>query len=96
MSHTPGPWSIQRHDKGDSRRLLVVGKSGMVADVDWNDKDENEANARLIAAAPDLLAALKSMLKRAVALDQSATVDGLANCDAIAKARAAIAKAEAK
>ena len=57
--HTPGPWKIQRHPNGKERRLVVVGKSGMVADIDWNGERENDANARLIATAPELLAAVK-------------------------------------
>ena len=57
-----------------------------------NPSPMGEANARLIAAAPDLLAALLDLLSRAD-LDQSATHDGLENCNALAKCRAAIAKA---
>ena len=40
----------------------------------------------------ELLEALRRLVSRALVLDQSATVDGLANCDALAQARAAIAK----
>jgi len=57
-----------------------------------NPSPMGEANARLIAAAPDLLEALRDLLSRAD-LDQSATHDGLENCDALARCRAAIAKA---
>ena len=57
-----------------------------------NPSPMGEANARLIAAAPDLLEALRDLLSRAD-LDQSATHDGLENCNALAKCRAAIAKA---
>jgi L-fucose mutarotase/ribose pyranase (RbsD/FucU family) len=52
-------------------------------------KDEYKANARLIAAAPDLLEALKSMCEGFSALKDS-------DFPALAKARAAIAKAEGK
>lgn len=50
--HTPGPWVLNgravEEDKG--RRARVV------AYVEEENNDDNEANARLIAAAPDLLA----------------------------------------
>jgi hypothetical protein len=59
-----------------------------------NPSPMGEANARLIAATPDLLEALRDLLSRAeIELDQTATHDGLANCDALARCRAAIAKA---
>lgn len=52
------------------------------------------ANAHLIAAAPELLAALKNLLTRAQQeLKQDSTHDGLTNCDALAAARRAITKA---
>jgi hypothetical protein len=57
-----------------------------------NPSPMGEANARLIAAAPDLLEALRDLLSRAE-LDQTATHDGLENCNALARCRAAIAKA---
>jgi hypothetical protein len=58
--HTPGPWGIKH-------RQWVVAKRGehegeiVVAPTYWMDHAplEAEANARLIAAAPELLAALK-------------------------------------
>ena len=48
---------------------------------------------RLIAASPCLLAALEVLLDCAADLDQSATANGMKNCDALAKSRAAIRKA---
>ena len=52
---TPGPWW---HDG-----LVVSALTGRVADCDQDGpEDQRDANARLIAAAPDLLAALEQLL----------------------------------
>ena len=52
--HTPGPWEI-----GNNMILKVInGSYFSIAEVnDW--EDETVPNARLIAAAPELLAALQ-------------------------------------
>lgn len=66
--HTPGPWSVTAHRTGDYGDATVGYDNGMIAIVaggnwgEWRDADDNGdaeflANARLIAAAPDLLAA---------------------------------------
>lgn len=66
--HTPGPWvagidSDWSVDTGGDATWLNVGREGgspiaMVVTDDWSDKADVivDANARLIAAAPDLLA----------------------------------------
>lgn len=57
--HTPGPWKAcgTIHDHMNSEvRSGFKGEGGPVALV-WDDTDSAFANARLIAAAPDLLAA---------------------------------------
>lgn len=55
--HTPGPWVVD--DDGD---VCADDLERLVATVDWRHvslrNGEAIANARLIAAAPDLLAAL--------------------------------------
>ena len=52
-SHTPGPWVL------DSKVVLARGGTHAVAVVHGTDDHrENLANGRLIAAAPELLAAL--------------------------------------
>jgi hypothetical protein len=62
--HTPGPW---QWTKGDKYSYPRVGDSAdhTIADV-WDDsslavvsREQGEANAQLIAAAPELLEALK-------------------------------------
>ena len=83
--HTPGPW---KHDS--TWGLIKYGKTEICA-----LHSGNLANAHLISAAPDLLSALERLLKISQEeLDQSATHDGLVNCEALANARAAIAKAK--
>jgi len=81
----------------DRLENAVIGYRAIV-DADGytvcNPSPMGEANARLIAASPDLLAALLDLLSRAESeLNQTATHDGLENCDALARCRAAIAKA---
>jgi hypothetical protein len=67
--HTPGPWLTDRNNVHAGQIATVMHcKNGWVEI--WTDKwaetgleeDEQEANARLIAAAPDLLEALKDAL----------------------------------
>lgn len=62
-NHTPGPWAFV--DKRDIVSLHTHAKSSgpLVAVVDDNDDRFTEADARLIAAAPELLAACESALR---------------------------------
>lgn len=59
---TPGPWVVDesRHE-GSINRLDPFRHIGMVSQFqyDTSSRAENEANAKLIAAAPDLLYALE-------------------------------------
>ena len=80
VAHTPGPWQ--------SERKKVFASSPIAFADDYNKSEpEAYANARLIAAAPDLLAALKKIAELPVAVGGSYCID---------IARAAIAKAEGK
>ena len=81
--HTPGPWKFME------RGLLVKSDESEVVGT-FHKANKNEANARLIAAAPELLAALE----RVAALDNGfGVVTGLPLVNAVMDARAAIAKA---
>lgn len=92
--HTPGPWHL-----GTRPGPIVYGPQGeQVANmhVAMLEQGEHKANARLIAAAPDMLLALENLYARAFAvMDKSATHDGIENCKVLGDARAAIAKATA-
>jgi len=61
--HTPGPWRL--HPVNDTAVIAMdgTGVAGMAGDYDDTDTwPIMEANARLIAAAPDMLAACKGLL----------------------------------
>ena len=89
--HTPGPWTVTGWCAGDS-----VGWSvGLGADQRISvhaESEESGANARLIAAAPDLLEALKVMVASAF----PHPVEHPAMTAAWKVAEAAIEKAEGK
>lgn len=86
--HTPGPWTAERdlpHNRmprvhgGDRSLICECGNMG-------TEQDQWEANARLIAATPELLEALQDLLGAVDALMPS---DGPLKT----KARSAITKA---
>jgi len=64
--HTPGPWEIKAHSDPCYRNISGPEHLAL-AQVVWRVEEEDrspkcEANARLIAAAPDLLEALEKMV----------------------------------
>ena len=60
-NHTPGPWHICGHDNGDL--IMAVGDDeAVLATVYGTAQDEYAANARLIAAAPELFEACQQLL----------------------------------
>lgn len=83
--HTPGPWAATKKEIGD---FYIEGAAEEdIANVyGWSGaKAECEANARLIAAAPEMFEALK---KAADYMGEMGHPD-----DLLAEARAALAKA---
>jgi hypothetical protein len=74
--HTPGPWEVRCGQETNRPRAIVApndtGPGGVGSIVRWNgigfpSSPAAQANARLIAAAPDMLEALQEI------------ADGLAN-----------------
>ena len=66
IKHTPGPWTIENHTIQDGLggikySNIYKGKNVIAKCINWSPR--HEANARLIAAAPDLLEACESGLK---------------------------------
>lgn len=100
VTHTPGPWAFK---EGNAERASMsevfkaVDKEFRIGFVTCENRSQQQraediANARLIAAAPELLAAVATMLGAAEAdcLDDKSNVWRSAMIDA----RAAIAKVE--
>ena len=89
--HTPGPWEIKYHP--DPCYRYISGPEHIaLAQVVWRVEEEDrspdcEANAHLIAAAPELLEALEMML-------EMSEMGGFGKAAAEDVARAAIAKAK--
>ncbi|ALN73566.1 hypothetical protein [Aureimonas sp. AU20] len=58
ITHTPGPWHVAMRQRiGITVR---AAEEKPIADI-WQNGDDPMANARLIAAAPDLLKALQTI-----------------------------------
>ena len=100
--HTPAPWYASEDVGEDGERGYWHINSGVGFHVSTQDYQKGfhlagwigEANARLIAAAPELLEALKNFLNGIDThmVDISSPADELL-ADALRKMRAAIAKA---
>jgi hypothetical protein len=93
MSHTPGPWQTDQaeHDAPYQDIRIHAGKGSIcrvwIDDAPVHDYNaEQRANARLIAAAPELLEALKRLMGETTTMQDA--------LEAAQQARAAIAKAE--
>ncbi len=58
VTHTPGPWKAQRAEGWRNTDIFACDKDETYICAINEDNDERAANARLIAAAPELLEAL--------------------------------------
>lgn len=97
--HTPGPWRYSKSEQFGDTRFYISQQEGATYTPNYSDVATliaeticgeygriQEANARLIAAAPELLDACKMMLF-------NMNLAGWENDDAAISARAAIQKA---
>lgn len=95
MKHTPGPWKVNNvFIENEPNRFIVsqnkwggnnIADCGLSGDGSW---DVNEANAHLIAAAPEMLEALKGVLD----VFDDRCGDGCTNECCMCKVRALISK----
>jgi len=96
-AHTPGPWQIDHNNCHSGQVAVCHGDEEGYVEVwseNWSEGTSQSANARLIAAAPDLLAELQN-IANANPLNWDAPHNDFATFHAWAqsRARAAIAKA---
>jgi hypothetical protein len=102
--HTPGPWRLGKEwstSHADINRKTLVNvlqgaHGGVVAELwaysnDPGQVGEMRADARLIAAAPELLEALEDLLCNP---NVRAAMSGLTGADRLERADAAVAKAK--
>lgn len=102
--HTPGPWAISKinqridiisADTLSAKKLSKESNSGFIIAECFGD-DDKEANARLIAAAPELLEALQRLVTEASVSVYKYRPDADNVHKAVCLAKTAIAKAEGK
>jgi hypothetical protein len=85
-TYTPGPWEVSPYYNITSRNGTIAKTEQMPGNFD----SERTANARLIAAAPDLLSALE---RAEAALSWFINDEGECDIEALDEAKAVIAKA---
>ena len=97
-AHTPGPWEIEEDDC-----ILYIGDGEeLIASVDLDAwPDISRANARLIAAAPELLEATRESLNVLARVHEDGGCPACEeeyqhNCPVLLGLEAAIAKAEGR
>ena len=89
--HTPGPWKYRGDLIGimDDSDTQSYGSIRVICRIDdWDFKDQARANGHLIAAAPELLEALKGLI------GVISETRGIPAYNAVLDAQKAIAKAE--
>lgn len=100
--HTPGPWAFSTSTNGWSYTINIFQADNATPTDGWSDvgyiiktcEGEQQAiqhaNARLIAAAPELLEALQAIVKSLVDQDDEGMIE---HAQQMIDARVAIAKA---
>ena len=88
--HTPGLWKFSLGDTYNPSNGIVRSKDGTLITLRATMNAEDEATMRLIAAAPELLEALKAMV---AIWEGPRELAALRFAKAVIDARAAIAKA---
>ena len=89
MEHTPGPWRVVRPEYTNEHLTRIVPRVRQDGSFPFYCSlggENREANARLIAAAPELLEACRELLEW--------TRDCVLNAHTLEKIEAAITKAE--
>ena len=100
--HTQGPWKVLEHGKGIKRHCVGTENTApiqaVICEIDTKSLQTTDAirlaNARLIAAAPDMLAILKSLVFETSHFIHGDGKNGAIVANELKNAIAAISKAE--
>ena len=87
MAHTPGPWIV------DKSGFNVIRSTAPITIAMTQPSTHMKDDARLIAVAPDLLAACRSLVEALEMIGRDHAVWWPHDGDLVVRARAAIAKA---
>lgn len=90
--HTPGPWQFCESELRPGRYSIYANGPVAYCGDTTNEPGDGEANARLIAAAPELLAALDKAESFIAGFEGDELQEGID--EMLSEIRAAIAKAE--
>ena len=60
-THTPGPWTVSEDQAPNMGACIDAVNGVLIAEASGDNEENQAANARIISAAPDLLAALESL-----------------------------------
>ena len=94
LGHTPGPWITDTSHWQDREGVTIWAESNIIADVVPDHHNQEEANARLIVAAPTMREALVDLIEQIEAYER---LHGANTCAIDPDgARVAIAKAEGR
>lgn len=95
--HTPGPWFTDPHDATkvlkQFRSPKVRNETIAVTNRTWMTEREKRGNARLIAAAPEMLAALQAVLAEIDGPDRPHSTDSWLPSHLAHQVRVAVANA---
>lgn len=92
--HTPGPWTYAIDDEYDAEVFVDDNLPGRAVIAEVATQPEREANARLIAKAPELLTSLKALVEETIAKDNPGDYGVSSSADVMTEARALIAEIE--
>lgn len=94
MAHTPGPWQVMPIRRAVHAWIIADKDGGSLADCSppgpWMPYLEADANARLIAAAPDMLAVAEEFDRLSLVIESAARNEHQVNPSACARIVAAI------
>ena len=98
-THTPGPWKLHRTRSRFGLNVVAERGASCICEMpSWDDEyiPERDANARLIAAAPEMLEALESAAAHCTDILHDPKWHPVRHCPVLDQIQSVIAKAKGK